>query len=807
MAEIIDLSGTWSMKRAGDTTTYPATIPGSVYATYLENCVIDDLYWRDNEIAAFHLMDSDYTFTRSFLISGEDMSAQRLLLHCDGIDTIAKISVNGISALECDDMHRTYEVDIHEYVKKGENEIEVYFYSPNRIAAERFAKEPSNGTRDCTRGFPAVRKAHYMYGWDWGARLPDAGIWRNIYIQKITNGRIVSVYIQQKHEGGKVSLLFTPEVECTSDYLVSYSIMSPSGTELKVCGNQAIISEPEIWWPNGFGSQPLYTVKASLFVAEKQCDLWTRKIGLRKIKVSREKDQNGESFALCVNGLHIFSMGADYIPEDHVLSRMNSERTRKLIQNCKAANFNSIRVWGGGFYPDDYFYDACDEAGLVVWQDCMFACAIYNLTPAFEENIIAELTDNIRRLRHHASLGIWCGNNELEWQMYTHEYSQTPRQQSDYVKIFEYIIPKTIQANDPDTFFWTASPSSGGGFDDPNDASRGDAHYWDVWHQNKPFTEYRKYLFRYVSEFGFQSFPCLKTIESFTDPNDRNVFSYVMEKHQRNNAANGKILSYLAQTFLYPSSFDILLYASQLLQAKAIRYGVEHWRRNRGICMGAIYWQLNDCWPVASWSSIDYFGRWKALHYEAKRFFAPVLLSCCEEGELTIEPNINGQFHEDILCSMRLNISNETRSDIQCTARWSLRDPYANIIETGEEYVTVKAMSATWLDNHVFPQADLHRHYISYELVINGAVIGSGTALFCAPKHFEFEDPQLSVVSDGNRVTVTSKAFAQSVEIVCLDGDVVLEDNFFDLNGNSKTVAILSGKGQKFTARSVYSIR
>jgi beta-mannosidase len=328
-------------------------------------------------------------------------------------------------------------------------------------------------------------------------------------------------------------------------------------------------------------------------------------------------------------------MGADYIPIDNLFGRINENRTRKLLQDCVAANHNTIRVWGGGYYPDDYFYDICDELGLIVWQDFMFACAVYELDDDFEANIRQEITENVIRIRHHASLAIWCGNNEMEMQMIEEYFKPSPKQMMDYIKIFEYIIPGIVKELNPQTFYWPSSPSSGGNYHETRNFNRGNTHYWDVWHYYKPFSEYRKFFFRYASEFGFQSFPCLKTIESFTEKGDHNIFSRVMEMHQRNKAANGKILNYIADNYLYPKDFDHLIYTSQLLQADAIRYGVEHWRRNRGRCMGATVWQLNDIWPVASWSSIDYFGRWKALHYSEKRFFAPIMISCEEVGEMT----------------------------------------------------------------------------------------------------------------------------------------------------------------------------
>ena len=379
-------------------------------------------------------------------------------------------------------------------------------------------------------------------------------------------------------------------------------------------------------------------------------------------------------------------MGGDYIPEDNLLSRVTPQRTRRLLEDARLAHFNTVRIWGGGYYPDDFFYDICDELGLLVWQDFLYACAFYDLTPAFEASIRKETEQNVRRLRHHPSLALLCGNNEMEMfqamalklDVNGQNHAFVPsamHHHADYIKMFESIIPEICRREAPQTFYWPASPSSGGSYDDPNGENRGDVHYWDVWHGEKPFTEYRKFFFRYTSEFGFQSFPCLKTVESFTLPEDRNIFSRVMERHQRNKAANGKILSYLSQTYRYPESFDNLLYASQLLQADAIRCGVEHWRRNRGRCMGAVIWQLNDCWPVASWSSIDYFGRWKALHYAARRFFAPVMISCQEEGEVSQNPQINEFRTEPIRVSARLCVSNETREAVGGLVRWALRTP------------------------------------------------------------------------------------------------------------------------------------
>lgn len=814
MISRVSLNGAWRMRRADESEWIPAVVPGSVYTDLMAAGRMDDPFWRDNENAAFALMEYDYIYERDFTVTPEQLSGDALLLYCHGLDTIATVYVNGCLAAYCDNMHREWPIDITSLAHAGVNNVKILFFSPLKYIRARNAECYVEGSCDCTEGFPHIRKAHCMLGWDWGPRLPDAGIWRDMELVTVDRARLVSVRISQRHEPGRVTLSFAPDIEkwggrcaCREpEYALRVRVTAPDGRVFESDGTPIAIDAPELWWPNGYGAQPLYQVEATLTGEGRALDVWTARIGLRTMTMNRDRDEHGEAFALTVNGVKVFSMGADYIPEDNIFSRITPERTRRLLEDCRLANYNSIRVWGGGYYPDDWFYDACDELGLVVWQDFMFACSMYELTPEFEASIRAEFVDNIRRLRHHAALGLWCGNNEMEIAVLEKWYRFTPKQYADYIKMYEYILPQVLREHDPDTFYWPASPSSGGGFDDPGDPDRGDVHYWQVWHGNKPFTEYRKYLFRYVSEFGFQSFPCLKTVESFTLPEDRNIFSYVMEKHQRNDAANGKIMNYMAQTFLYPTSFDVMLYASQLLQAEAIRYGVEHWRRNRGRCMGAIYWQINDCWPVASWSSLDYFGRWKALHYAARRFFAPVLLSCAEEGILTQDTDVNAEPY-DVKKAIRLNVSNETMSPACARVEWALRRPDGSIIEQGADDVTVPALTASWLAGHDFPDAPTYASYASYDMYMAGEWVSGGTALFCPPKHFAFVDPHLALSVSGDEITVSASAYARSVEITCEDGDVLLSDNYFDLNADSRTVRILRGSGTRFSVRSVYDIR
>ena len=812
--EKISLNGAWELREARGGDWLAAKVPGTVYETLMAAGRMDDPFYRDNELAAFDLMEEDYVYRKFFRLSAKDLQGDALLLEFEGLDTLATVSLNEAFVGACDNMHRVWTFDVKSFATEGLNTLEVKLDSPLRYIRAAYQQVKADGSSDATVGFPHLRKAHCMFGWDWGPRLPDAGLFRSVSLYSVDRARLLSVRVHQEHAHGKVALDFRPEIQSYTgfcacgedDFTVKIAVTAPDGRVFTSDGGSILIVDPELWWPSGYGEQPLYEVSATLLSDGRAVDVWTRRIGLRTMTMRRVKDQWGESFETHVNGVSIFAMGADYIPEDNLLGRVTSERTRLLLSDAKLANFNAIRVWGGGYYPDDFFYDLCDELGLVVWQDFMFACAVYELTDAFGENIRREVHDNARRLRHHASLGLWCGNNEMEQFVKEGLWVNSPKQKADYIRMFEYIIPKALTEVDPDTFYWPASPSSGGGFDEPNDENRGDVHYWDVWHGGKPFTEYRKFFFRYASEFGFQSFPSMKTIESFTLPEDRNVFSYVMEKHQRNNAANGKILGYLAQTFLYPASLDLLVYASQMLQMEAIRCGVEHWRRHRGRCMGAIYWQLNDCWPVASWASIDYYGRWKALNYAAKRFFAPVLLSCAEEGILTQDTNVNAEPYE-VRKAMRLNVSNETMDAVCGVARWALRAPDASVIESGAADFCVPALSAAWLTEREFPKAPLRDSYLSYDLILCDQWVSGGTALFCPPKHFKFLDPKLTLVANGDEITVAAHAYAKGVEIVCEDGDCLFSDNFFDLNGGSRAVKILRGSGTKFSVRSVYDIR
>lgn len=844
----------------------PATIPGSVYSCLLENKLMPDPYWRDNELDALKLMENDFLFTEHFVPEKEVLSSDRVILKFDGIDTIADITLNGTFLGHTENMHRSFEFDVKELLKEGENELAVKFFSPLKFCAASHEKIKNMESTDAVPGYPQLRKAHCMFGWDWGPRLPDAGFYRPIRLLGVKKTRLSDdIRVMQEHEieetgvhGNvvkKVKLAVTAVTDPVYAEGVHAEIMltdpdgrmtcfAADGKEEKCLGGKLTVENPKLWWPNGYGGQDLYTVTVRLIddATGEELDQTQKRIGLRTVTVDtspfpeevrdphigpqvREDRKEGRHFDFVVNGLRIFAMGGDYIPEDNILQRVTRDRTEILIRDAAEAHYNCIRIWGGGYYLDDFFYDLCDEYGLLLWQDFMFACASYELTEDFEENLKAEFTEVVRRLRHHASMSVWCGNNEMEAQVledhWNGEFNElipgmggirpvhhaSNKQYYDYIKLYEYILPKIMKEEAPEAFYWPSSPSSGGNYEDIYEENIGDAHYWGVWHGGDQFSDYRKHHFRFLSEFGFQSFPCMETVRSFTEPEDRNVFSEVMEMHQRNTAANGKIMNYLSATYRYPKNFDELLYCSQMLQLDAIRYGVEYFRRIRGTCMGTVVWQLNDIWPVASWASIDYYGRWKALHYGEKRFFAPVSITCEEHGRLDQKPFVNS-LPIPVEYSAALHVANETGETVKGTVRWQLRRPDSSVIRENEKDIEIAPYSGTWLDKEIYNGlADEREMHLYYEFVQDGKIVSSGSAMFVAPKHYRFADPKLSVRVEGETVIVTSEGYAKGVCIESEDGNLRLSDNFFDMEKGERVLAIVGKKPEgELRVRSVYDI-
>ena len=787
------LNGTWQLS-AGHRSleSVDMQIPGTVLSGLLAAGKIKDPFYRTNEDATRALFWKDYVFTRTFDVDEELLAQQHIVLVCEGLDTLAEISINGTFLAKTDNMHRTWKFQAKKLLHPGKNEIQIVFRSVLRFIEDypyEAHKKINYIPCGSMKGNQLLRKAHSMFGWDWGPQTIDAGIFRDIYLQGYSHARIEDIRIHQQHAKNvsvQTSITLSESVPGQKLCVELSEDGADKPLQTKLCKTNAdgvaavdfVIENPKLWWPNDYGDQPLYIVRTTLLDEDgTSLESITRRIGLRTLTISQEKDEWGNEFAFCVNGVKIFTRGGNYIPDDCLYTRITEKKLDYILESCRRAHFNCVRVWGGGYYPSDAFYDLCDEKGLIVWQDLMYACNVYDVTDAFAENCRQETYDNVRRLRHHASLGLWCGNNEIEsaWDHWGDFQKETPYLRADYIRLFEEVLPKAVQEADGETFYWHSSPSSGGCFDNPDDANRGDTHYWDVWHGQKPFTDYRKYFFRFCSEFGFQSFPCAKTVNSFTLEDDRNIFSRVMESHQKNDAANGKMLYYLSENLRYPKDLTHLLYASQVLQGMAIKYGVDHWRRNRGRCMGTLYWQINDDWPAPSWSSIDYFGRWKALHYMAQKFYAPHAVS------MTLE---------DHRC--HVYFSNESFETTEYSLTLSIRDLSGNVLETYETKGNSPAFSAietavvdicSWEDqkDDVFFEAVIHT---------KDQKVLKDVETLVPYKYLNLKNPVISTeaeeTNDAFILHISSDCFAPFVALDFDDADVIFSDNFFHLT--DKTV-------------------
>jgi beta-mannosidase len=547
------------------------------------------------------------------------------------------------------------------------------------------------------------------------------------------------------------------------------------------------VPDPQLWWPNGFGRQPLYGVEVALYEGEVCRDRRSYKLGLRTLELRQEPDRHGTSFTFVVNNVPIFAKGANWIPADSFPTRATDERLDHLICSAAQANMNMLRVWGGGFYEEERFYDLCDQYGILVWQDFAFSCSVYPDDAAFVESIRQEAAQNVRRLRHRASLALWCGNNEMEWGWVEWGWSTPERLALNrgYDRVFHHLLPEVCASLDPDRPYWPSSPSSGVPFEAPNDCLAGDTHDWEVWHRNLPFAAYRDHPSRFVSEFGFQSLPALRTIRAFACDHDLNMTSYVMEHHQRNASGNGKMITYLTDHFRLPKDFDSLVYLTQLLQAEAMRVGVEHWRRNRACTSGTLYWQLNDCWPVASWSSVDYYGRWKALHYAARRFFAPLHLSAEDRGT-----------------TVTLYVTNDLPEAWEGSIRWSVETLDGHMLDAGRDAAVVPALSAVALCElelsgqvHAGNRRDV---VLVHELWREDERISTAIVPFAPSKHLKLRDPGIACAvaesGDGFEITVSAERLARFVWLELEGTDVIFSDNCFDLPAGRSVRVLLPGR-------------
>jgi beta-mannosidase len=758
------------------------TPPCSLYSTLLEHSLIEHPFIGTNEYKTCELSNEDYEFSTEFTVGKELLGYKNIVLRFYSLDTLCTIKLNGEVLANTDNMHRIYEFQVKERLAQGENRLCVYISSPVKYMEERNKKHFLWSPPFSIPGMAHLRKANYMAGWDWGPTLPDMGIYGDVVLYAYNDNTLDNMLIRQNHLSGAVDLDFTLEGKGSFENTYARILVSHGkdtySCEIKGVRGSLRIDNPKLWWPNGYGEQNLYNIKAELYENGKVIDTLEKTIGLRTVSISTGQDKYGRDFAFVVNGVKIFAMGADYIPQDSIIPFVTEERTERLIRDCALANFNMLRVWGGGYYPDDCFYDFCDKYGIIAWQDFMIGCANVRLSAGFRETIKAEFIDVLKRIRHHACLGLLCGNNEMELALHTWKVSESELVKSEYLELYEKMLPDICDEYAPESFYWPSSPSSGGGFVEPNDLTSGDTHYWVVWN-NRPIEEYRNEYVRFSSEYGFQSYPSMKTIRSFADEKDLNPFSRVLDSHQKQNQGNYKMLKLCSEYYLYAPDFEKLIYITQLAQVNAIKYGVEHFRRFKGRCNGSLYWQLNDCWPGTSWSSIDYYGRWKALHYAAKRFYAPVLLSAHEDGYNVV-----------------LNISNETLRTFKGKVCYAVKDNNFTEIKSGQSEAEVKSAGSRdiiELDLTEYIKGFENNRYLEYSLIDNdNRLVSSNVMLFIKPKHYEFNKPEIKVDirKDGNVAyfTVSSDTFAMDVGIDFKNLDLVLSDNFFSISSKSNVV-------------------
>jgi len=784
--EIQPLTGTWQFRQVGTEEWLPGSVPGGVHIDLMTLGRIPDPFVGDNEKRVQWVAEADWEYRYQFIAAAELLDQPQIWLICDGLDTLATASLNGRELGHAENMFRQFRWDVKPLLNGTENELRIVFDSPVRFATAKQAVRPMPGVSQAIPGGPYLRKAPCQFGWDWGPQLPPIGIWKDIRLEGYQGARIADVRLSQQHADGQVAVEAQVALQSwdAAPRSAVLRLVAPDGQVFETRGEdlrgnestlQVLIPDPQLWWPNGYGEQPLYRASLELHQAEILLDRREYQFGLRTIELRQEPDEWGRSFTFVVNGLPIFAKGSNWIPADSFPTRITDEHLEGFIRATAETHQNMLRVWGGGFYEEERFYDLCDRYGILVWQEFIFSCSIYPLDDAdFLENVKQEVIENVRRLRHRACLALWCGNNEMEWGWVDWNWDRPELQdlKAAYDRFFHHTLPAWCAAEDPEHVYWPSSPSSDVPFESPNGQIQGDAHYWDVWHGRKPFTAYRDQFPRFMSEFGFQTLPPLATIRTYADESEWNMTSYIMEQHQKNASGNSLMLGQMLDTFRLPKDFDSLVYLSMVLQAEGIRYGVEHWRRHPRRVSGTLYWQLNDCWPVASWSSLDYFGRWKALHYLARRFYAPLLLS--------IEDKPNGQ---DVY------ITSDLRETWEGSVRWLLETLDGNVLESGEEPFNVAPFDVTplrCLDFSGRLNDDLRREAIFIaELWVDGQILSRQTAFFSPTKHLALVEPEIStnvhIEGEQVRVELTSHSLARLVEVVLEGADVVFSDNYFDL--------------------------
>src|SRR5579863_10300267 len=798
---VLTLDHGWQFRQstaggAEDKDWMPATVPGDVHLDLLANKKIPDPYFRDNEAKLQWIEQASWEYETSFDAGAALVGKANVELVFDGLDAAAEVYLNDVLVLSADNMFRVWRVPVKERLHAGKNVLRVVFPSPIKAAEKVAATDPWQ-PKTKTEAKTYIRKAAYEYGWDWGPRFVTSGIWKPVRIEGWDKVRIADFAIRQRDVSKEVAHIDAEvEVQAASagpgSVVVKFDdagkpVVLTAKTELHV-GTNVIdvpveIRQPKLWYPAGYGEQPRYEFTAEVSAGGAKAEERKTKVGLRSVVLDRHPDKWGRSFQLVVNGIPVFAKGADVIPFDSFPNRVTTANYRRILESARDANMNMIRHWGGGYYESDEFYSICDELGIMVWQDFMFGNDWQPGTYDFKLNIEAEAEDQVRRLRNHPSIVIWSGNNETEVALNWGQRGSLPmdvkwQMWQDYLTEFSGILNRVVARLDSETPYWPSSPSSDYEETTPNympGYQSGDAHIWDVWHGRVPFSTYETHHARFVTEYGFQSFPEMRTIEAFTDPADRTgIFTPVMLGHQKNNEGNDIIHNYLLKDYSEPKDFASFLYVSQVLQAEGIKIGAEHFRRSRPETMGSIFWQLNDCWPVASWSSIDYYGRWKALQYYARRFYAPILVSPhVEDGAVKVyivsdKTDANAANLRVRLMDFDGKVLLDEKQDVSVaplTSKVYLDWPFSKMMQAGG--------------------SDTSRVFVVAELSSGDTAISRNLTYLAPTKEIHLKPAALKVESTPEngklRIRVTSPVLARSVYLSFGDLDVKVTDNYFDV--------------------------
>lgn len=786
----------WQFKNAKESKWLSAKVPGTVHLDLISNSIIPDPYKDENEKKVQWVENENWEYQTQFNLSSQEMQHKNIDLVFSGLDTFSEVYLNGKLIENTDNMFRTWTIPGRSYLKQGENRLQVKFKSAVNVGKDLAKKIPFT-MPESPRSF--VRKAQYQFGWDWGPRLVTAGIWKDVSLRFWDQAKLETVKIEQVN--------MTPQ---KADLAVHAEIFAQEAGKYKLSVNNQIqnitlksgintisvpylIRNPKFWQPNGWGKPNLYDIKITLWKESKTITEKTEQIGLRTVELVQEKDHKGKSFYFKVNGQPMYAKGTNWIPGDSFSPRMTKEKYRQLIKACKDANMNMIRVWGGGIYEDDEFYKACDENGILVWQDFMFAGSFYPADENFRENVKAEVKDQIERLQNHASLALWCGNNEIDeaivnWgyqKQFKYSKDDSLQVWKDYKTIFHEVIPEAIKkfATADKQIYWPSSPSIGWGHQES--LTEGDSHYWGVWWGEQPFEIFNEKVPRFASEYGFQGMPTLETTKSmFSGKPDLSLQNGTIKAHEKHSRGWEIIENYMKRDYIVPKDFVKYNYVSQLLQARGMQIAIEAHRRAKPYNMGTLYWQLNDCWPVVSWSSIDYLGNWKALHYQVKRSFEnQVILTEEKDGVLNFY-EVNDGLGKIEEVSIELEVNNFKGENI--------RTAVSNQKQNLEEVVKFNPISIAELVG----TADKKELFLN--IILRGKnekVIAESNYFFAKPKDLKLTKPDIRIKKiSATEIEISTDVLAKDVYLM---GDAHFSDNFFDLLPNtSKRISLSKPLGK-----------